>query len=108
MKHKQGEGIIWQFANRVFNTTTQEWEYYDCDATYPKLTVVNSGGIKKVDAQVMVAIDTGQYVYPMTIAADELEGDLIGTAAALTTITLGGTDYELPRTAKYVIEVLPA
>ncbi|KAF0138173.1 MAG: hypothetical protein FD153_1480 [Rhodospirillaceae bacterium] len=86
--YNRGDSIYITCVHEKYTLATDTWAEADADATYPKLTVLDSAGATKVNAAEMTKKATGKYEYQYQIAADAALGEWSGYVQTSNTANL--------------------
>lgn len=77
-KYTIGDTVYFPFIHQYYNLSTNTHTDTDVDANYPKITIFDPEGTKKVDSQTITPVDTGKYEYQYEIPSDAESGLWIG------------------------------
>ena len=78
MDYQRSDSVYIRLQHKTYTFSTDTWALADPDATYPKISIVDSAGVTKVNAQTMTKEATGKYEYLYQLASDAALGEWTG------------------------------
>ena len=61
-------------THETYDFGTNSWALTDADSGYPKITILDKDGVKKVDAVTMDKVATGKFSYLYTLGLTPVKG----------------------------------
>ncbi len=78
MIYQRGDTVYTKLSHKVYTFSTDTWALTDADANYPKITIVDSANVIKVNAVAMTKKATGKYEHLYQLASDTALGKWTG------------------------------
>ena len=73
-QYQEGDTAYITIRHKTYDFDTEVWSLADPDNTFPKITIIDSAGVTKVDAVTMSSIVTGKWEYLYTLPASPATG----------------------------------
>lgn len=77
-QYQVGDSIFVGVKHEVYTFATDTWAVTDPDVGFPKITILNPSGVKKVDAVAMSKVATGKFTYQYELPSTDVVGNWRG------------------------------
>jgi hypothetical protein len=78
MNYQQGDSVYLKLNHKTYTFSTDTWALADPDSGYPKITIMDTLSVVKVNATVMSKVATGKFESQYQLASDAAKGKWTG------------------------------